>query len=81
MIVASPSFCEISATIDSDVGTILSPGYPEPYVNNLDCNYQLTLPANSSILLEAVDFDVEYEMDCSYDWFKVSLNKYSWYRL
>ena len=71
---ASPDFCEISTILDTEVGTILSPGYPEPYIDYLDCNYELILPANSSILLQALEFDVEYEMDCIYDWLKVSLN-------
>lgn len=30
-------------------GTILSPGYPEPYDNNLNCVWKITVPEGAGI--------------------------------
>lgn len=34
-------------------GTILSPGYPEPYDNNLNCVWKITVPEGAGIQVRA----------------------------
>lgn len=35
-------------------GTILSPGYPEPYDNNLNCVWKITVPEGAGIQVSAL---------------------------
>lgn len=35
-------------------GTILSPGFPEPYLNSLNCVWKITVPEGAGIQVSAV---------------------------
>ena len=37
-------------------GTILSPGYPEPYDNNLNCVWKITVPEGAGIQVRIFKF-------------------------
>ncbi|XP_034615478.1 CUB and sushi domain-containing protein 3 [Trachemys scripta elegans] len=44
-------------------GTILSPGYPEPYDNNLNCVWKITVPEGAGIQVQVVNFATEHNWD------------------
>uniref|UniRef100_A0A8D1I5Z8 CUB and Sushi multiple domains 3 n=1 Tax=Sus scrofa TaxID=9823 RepID=A0A8D1I5Z8_PIG len=44
-------------------GTILSPGYPEPYDNNLNCVWKITVPEGAGIQVQVVSFATEHNWD------------------
>ncbi|XP_049586358.1 CUB and sushi domain-containing protein 3 isoform X1 [Syngnathus scovelli] len=49
-------------------GTILSPGYPEPYANYLNCAWKITVPEGAGIQIQVVTFATEHNWD-SLDFF------------
>uniref|UniRef100_A0A3Q2Q9C4 CUB and Sushi multiple domains 3 n=1 Tax=Fundulus heteroclitus TaxID=8078 RepID=A0A3Q2Q9C4_FUNHE len=49
-------------------GTILSPGYPEPYSNYLNCAWRITVPEGAGIQIQVVTFATEHNWD-SLDFF------------
>ncbi|XP_017162838.1 CUB and sushi domain-containing protein 2 [Poecilia reticulata] len=44
-------------------GTILSPGYPEPYLNSLNCVWKITVPEGSGIQIQVISFVTEQNWD------------------
>ncbi|XP_073075330.1 CUB and sushi domain-containing protein 1 isoform X2 [Manis javanica] len=44
-------------------GTILSPGYPEPYGNNLNCVWKIIVTEGSGIQIQVVSFATEQNWD------------------
>uniref|UniRef100_H0WLJ2 CUB and Sushi multiple domains 1 n=1 Tax=Otolemur garnettii TaxID=30611 RepID=H0WLJ2_OTOGA len=44
-------------------GTILSPGYPEPYGNNLNCIWKITVTEGSGIQIQVISFATEQNWD------------------
>uniref|UniRef100_A0A3B3ZK64 Uncharacterized protein n=2 Tax=Periophthalmus magnuspinnatus TaxID=409849 RepID=A0A3B3ZK64_9GOBI len=44
-------------------GTILSPGYPEPYDNNQNCVWKVSVPEGAGIQIQVVSFATEYNWD------------------
>ena len=48
-------------------GAIESPSYPNPYPDNADCIYTISLPTGTVIGLSTEVFNVEYVSDCRYD--------------
>ncbi|XP_048086105.1 CUB and sushi domain-containing protein 1 [Alosa alosa] len=44
-------------------GTILSPGYPEPYLNSLSCVWKITVPEGSGIQIQVISFVTEQNWD------------------
>uniref|UniRef100_A0A673CRR4 CUB and Sushi multiple domains 3a n=1 Tax=Sphaeramia orbicularis TaxID=375764 RepID=A0A673CRR4_9TELE len=49
-------------------GTILSPGYPEPYANYLNCAWKISVPEGAGIQIQVVTFATEHNWD-SLDFF------------
>uniref|UniRef100_A0A1A8B6K6 CUB and Sushi multiple domains 3 n=1 Tax=Nothobranchius furzeri TaxID=105023 RepID=A0A1A8B6K6_NOTFU len=49
-------------------GTILSPGYPEPYSNYLNCAWRISVPEGAGIQIQVVTFATEHNWD-SLDFF------------
>ncbi|CAG12911.1 unnamed protein product, partial [Tetraodon nigroviridis] len=49
-------------------GTILSPGYPEPYANYLNCAWRISVPEGAGIQIQVVTFVTEHNWD-SLDFF------------
>ncbi|KAM5312551.1 CUB and sushi domain-containing protein 1 [Glossophaga mutica] len=44
-------------------GTILSPGYPEPYGNSLNCVWRITVTEGSGIQIQVISFATEQNWD------------------
>lgn len=44
--------------------TLTSPGYPNNYPNNLDCNYSVPIPSNMAMKISLHDFALEYHETC-----------------
>nr|XP_048681763.1 CUB and sushi domain-containing protein 2 isoform X3 [Caretta caretta] len=44
-------------------GTILSPGFPEPYLNSLNCVWKITVPEGAGIQIQVVSFVTEQNWD------------------
>ncbi|XP_072035696.1 mannan-binding lectin serine protease 1-like [Amphiura filiformis] len=53
-------------------GELISPGYPDTYPNEVDIQWNITVPEGYQIRLYFTVFDVEYGADCEYDYLKVS---------
>jgi len=51
--------------------TIQSPNYPSYYEDDLDCLWYIEAPLGSMIKLEFLDFDLEADSSCSYDYVAV----------
>ncbi|XP_067093259.1 CUB and sushi domain-containing protein 3-like [Osmerus mordax] len=49
-------------------GTILSPGYPEPYANHLNCAWKISVPEGAGIQIQVITFATEHNWD-SLDFF------------
>ncbi|XP_069805664.1 embryonic protein UVS.2-like [Dendropsophus ebraccatus] len=52
-------------------GTVTSPGYPNNYTPNLDCDYTITVPVGYRIVLTIRDFDTESSPSCKYDYLEM----------
>ncbi|KAG2464901.1 CSMD1 protein, partial [Polypterus senegalus] len=50
-------------TLTKRRGTILSPGYPEPYDNNLNCVWKITVPEGAGIQIQVISFATEHNWD------------------
>uniref|UniRef100_A0A8D2L0U8 CUB and Sushi multiple domains 2 n=1 Tax=Varanus komodoensis TaxID=61221 RepID=A0A8D2L0U8_VARKO len=44
-------------------GTILSPGFPEPYLNSLNCVWKITVPEGAGIQIQVISFVTEQNWD------------------
>ncbi|KAM5264090.1 CUB and sushi domain-containing protein 1 [Ctenodactylus gundi] len=44
-------------------GTILSPGFPEPYGNNLNCVWRITVAEGSGVQIQVISFATEQNWD------------------
>ncbi|KAK7106350.1 neuropilin-1a-like [Littorina saxatilis] len=60
--------CVESLTADSSIQTIEPPGYPEKYLTNMVCVWQITAPAGKSIRLNFTDFQIEKSRSCKWDY-------------
>uniref|UniRef100_A0A8C7D0Q5 CUB and Sushi multiple domains 3 n=1 Tax=Oncorhynchus kisutch TaxID=8019 RepID=A0A8C7D0Q5_ONCKI len=50
-------------TLTARRGTILSPGYPEPYDNNQNCVWKVSVPEGAGIQVQVVSFASEHNWD------------------
>uniref|UniRef100_A0A674EVE2 CUB and Sushi multiple domains 3 n=1 Tax=Salmo trutta TaxID=8032 RepID=A0A674EVE2_SALTR len=50
-------------TLTARRGTILSPGYPEPYDNNQNCVWKVSVPEGAGIQIQVVSFASEHNWD------------------
>ncbi|XP_029048305.2 cubilin isoform X2 [Osmia bicornis bicornis] len=55
----------------TDIGTILSPNYPQNYPHKLNCEWLIQVDKNYLISLEFRDFDVEDSKNCTDDYVKI----------
>ena len=44
-------------------GLILSPGYPGNYTNDLDCEWTIQSPPNTTILIKIFEMDIEMDIE------------------
>mgnify|MGYP000018708000 CR=1 FL=1 len=53
----------------TDVNYIVSPGYPEEYPNNTECEWIISSPTrgNETIYFDFIEFDLEDHSTCDYD--------------
>uniref|UniRef100_A0A8C6TIS3 CUB and Sushi multiple domains 2 n=1 Tax=Neogobius melanostomus TaxID=47308 RepID=A0A8C6TIS3_9GOBI len=49
--------------LTSRTGTVLSPGFPEPYLNSLNCVWKITVPEGSGIQIQVISFVTEQNWD------------------
>lgn len=72
------SVCDPSAgcsrVYEQEYGYLKSPGWPDIYPHNLECNIILQAPQNSSISLFFASFDVETHPSCNFDYLEVSIS-------
>ncbi|KAM6972968.1 CUB and sushi domain-containing protein 3-like [Aplochiton taeniatus] len=50
-------------TLTARRGTVLSPGYPEPYDNNQNCVWKVSVPEGAGIQVQVVSFATEHNWD------------------
>ncbi|XP_054002675.1 cubilin [Hylaeus anthracinus] len=53
-------------------GDIISPNYPQPYNEQADCTWRITVAAGSLVQLIIVDLDLEHTQLCSFDYIEIS---------
>ncbi|XP_078582053.1 cubilin-like isoform X2 [Branchiostoma floridae x Branchiostoma japonicum] len=63
------------ATLTADSGSIMSPGYPTQYDNNLDCNYTIAPSDSQRFIVLEFDtnvFQIEQGTNCRWDYVSVN---------
>ncbi|XP_065114614.1 cubilin [Paramisgurnus dabryanus] len=60
-----------SRVYEQEYGYLKSPGWPDIYPENIECNIVLQAPQNSSISLFFTSFDLESHPSCTYDYLEV----------
>ena len=50
---------------------LTSPGYPNGYPTNKDCHQRITLEENVAVKLTFLEFFLESDDNCHYDWMKI----------
>ncbi|XP_078384784.1 uncharacterized protein LOC144667259 [Oculina patagonica] len=55
--------------------TLTSPGYPNNYPSNMDCNYSVPIPPGMAVKITFYEFDVEYDVSCKYDYLEITNEK------
>ncbi|XP_078343320.1 tolloid-like protein 2 [Oculina patagonica] len=68
-VVLKPEIIECGSVVNN---TLKSPGYPDNYPPNMDCNYSVSIPHGKAITITFHEFDVEYDRDCEYDYLKIT---------
>ncbi|XP_072033288.1 cubilin-like [Amphiura filiformis] len=62
--------CDTSLTTPS--GFFESPGYPNLYPNNRDCQYRITAEHGMAVEINFEEFELEYQDECTYDYVKIT---------
>ena len=68
---------DCSRNFTSLSGVIESPGFPDKYPHNLECNFIIIVPPHMDVTLTFVTFDLENdplqgaEGECKYDWLEI----------
>ena len=63
---SEPFYSAIENLTISDCGSVInnsltSPGYPNSYPRNMDCNYSVLIPRGMAMNIQFHDFDLEVE--------------------
>lgn len=69
--VVSISVCNRAFTATAAPQTFTSPGYPDGYVDDLDCRYIITAPPTGTIMVNLTDVNLEDSINCGYDYVRV----------
>lgn len=56
-------------------GSLESPNFPEPYPQDLDLRWDLTVPPGFRVRLDFSHFHLEPSYRCEYDYLRVSTGK------
>ncbi|XP_078359243.1 uncharacterized protein LOC144643772 [Oculina patagonica] len=77
-----PPFCDLRYCGNAGSGTwecgsvvnntLTSPGYPDFYPNNMDCNYSIPIPPNTTLEIVFHDFFLARHFSCSWDYLKIT---------
>ncbi|CAL4075662.1 unnamed protein product, partial [Meganyctiphanes norvegica] len=59
------------AAVNVSSGSISSPGYPNKYNNTVEYTWTLILACDDKALLKFEDIDIEYHVDCIYDYLEI----------
>ncbi|XP_002071743.3 cubilin homolog [Drosophila willistoni] len=57
--------------VPGNKGVITSPSYPEPYMHNVDCEWELQVHQGSAIDITFEDMDIEDLLNCNYDYINI----------
>ncbi|XP_071826204.1 cubilin-like isoform X2 [Apostichopus japonicus] len=63
--------CNRAFTATAAPQTFTSPGYPDGYVDDLDCRYIITAPPTGTIMVNLTDVNLEDSINCGYDYVRV----------
>ncbi|XP_017269603.1 cubilin [Kryptolebias marmoratus] len=58
-------------TLTSTSGTITSPGHPSGYPHGANCTWYINVPVGNLIRLSFDSFNLEYHVNCNYDYVEV----------
>ena len=58
---------ECGATFTDENGSFQTPGYPNQYPTNIECEWVITVPVTHSLTLTFNKFDMEESSKCKYD--------------
>lgn len=64
-------FTGCGGSLTAVTGDIISPNYPEPYLENAECYWKIAVAAGSVVQLVIVDLDLEEHEKCRYDFIEV----------
>ncbi|XP_075422795.1 embryonic protein UVS.2-like [Ascaphus truei] len=65
---ASYSTVKCGSTFTNSTGILSSPNYPSPYPSSVDCSWVITAPLGFKVSLTMIDFYVEKQRICKYDY-------------
>ena len=52
-------FSECGRMLNGSSGSLLTPGYPSSYYDDLDCMWSIPIPVNGSLWLNFLEFETE----------------------
>ncbi|XP_078342712.1 tolloid-like protein 2 [Oculina patagonica] len=52
--------------------TLTSPGYPNNYPGNMDCEYLIPIPHGMALKITFGEFHMEYDSSCKFDYLKIT---------
>ena len=65
--------CDNKIFITTPIKSVISPNYPGPYGNNLDCQLTLSYEDGVAIRIDILDIDKggSFKKGCKYDWLEI----------
>lgn len=64
-------FSDCGGNINSPVGVIRSPGFPDNYEALKNCEWVISAPNGQQIELIVNNFTLEYQDDCAFDYLEI----------
>ncbi|XP_066508153.1 CUB domain-containing protein 2-like [Hoplias malabaricus] len=68
---ASKKGVKCGGILSATSGNISSPNFPGLYPYNVECSWLIVVSEGSSVLLTFQHFELEFHIDCSYDYIKI----------
>jgi len=65
------SLAGCGGVLNAAQGTIISPGYPNGHLHNIECSWVINVPSADRIVLYFNDFNLEQHSRCAYDYLEV----------
>ena len=65
--------CDNDIFITTPIKSVISPNYPDPYGNNLDCQLTLSFEEGVAIRIDILNIDKGglFKKGCKYDWLEI----------